>query len=123
MPLTLRPFPVLFALVSSVGLVLPAFPLLATESLFRENCAVCHQRDGQGIPDVYPSLVRSEVVRGSAVDVALVLLIGRGEMPSFKGVLSNEEMASLINYVRATFANRNESITPARIEALQAPRP
>lgn len=116
----MRRFPVLFAFVASVSLVLTARPLLASETLFLDNCAVCHQRDGQGIPDVYPSLVRSEVVRGSAVDVALVLLIGRGEMPSFKDVLSSVEMASLINYVRGTLANQPETITPARIEALQA---
>jgi len=91
----------------------------ASETLFLENCAVCHQRDGMGIPDVYPSLVRSEVVRGSAVDVALVLLIGRGEMPSFKGVLSSDDMASIINYVRTTFGKQSDTISPERIAALQ----
>lgn len=92
----------------------------ASEKLFVDNCAVCHQKDGAGIPNVYPSLVTSEVVRASAADMALVLLIGRGEMPGFKGYLSSEDMASIINYVRSTFAGvDNEPITAAHIDALQ----
>ena len=104
------------------GLILGSFlspATLASEKLFLENCATCHQKDGQGIPKVYPSLVTSEVVRGSGVDVAYVLLIGRGEMPSFKGALSSADMASIINYVRATLAHADGEITAARIDALQ----
>ena len=92
----------------------------ASEKLFLDNCAVCHQKDGTGLPNVYPSLVTSEVVRASAADMALVMMIGRGEMPGFKGYLSNDDMASIINYVRSTFAGvDNEPITAARIDALQ----
>lgn len=91
----------------------------ASEQLFAENCAVCHQLDGTGIPNVYPSLVTSEVVRGSGVDVALVLLIGRGEMPSFKGSLTPEEMASIINFIRSSWANATNEISSAQIEKLQ----
>lgn len=90
-----------------------------SEKLFLDNCAVCHQRDGKGIPQVYPDLTTSEVVRGSAVDVALVLLIGRGEMPSFKGALSSADMAAIINYVRSTFATQDDGITAERIDTLQ----
>lgn len=102
----------------SLGLLCPA-AATGSEKLFLENCAVCHQKDGQGIPQVYPSLVKSEVVRASAADMALVLLIGRGEMPGFKGYLSSEDMASIINYVRSTFANIEDEITAERIDALQ----
>lgn len=91
----------------------------ATEKLFLDNCAVCHQADGMGIPDVYPALATSEVVRSGAVDMALVLLIGRGEMPSFKGALSNEDMAAIINYVRNSWGNSGEAISAERIQSLQ----
>ncbi len=95
---------------------------LAQESgqqLFLNNCAECHQRDGKGIPNIYPALADSEVVRGSAVDVALVLIIGRGEMPSFDGSLSHEEMASLINYVRNAWGNSGEPISALTIAKLE----
>ena len=86
--------------------------------LFLDNCAECHQRNGLGLKGVYPSLSSSEIVRGSSVDVALQLIIGRGEMPSFAGAMSAEEMASLINYVRNAWGNTSEDIDAAIIERL-----
>ena len=69
------------------------------ERLFLENCAECHQEDGEGIPNIYPSLADSELVLGSGADVALVLIIGRGEMPSFNGVFPMKKWpTSLITY-------------------------
>lgn len=115
---TLRRFLLIPALLLSGGLWALSLPVMASETLFLENCAVCHQPDGTGIKNVYPSLVRSEIVR-NGIDMALVLLIGRGEMPSFKGVLDSEDMASIINYVRLSFGAQTDTITPARIESLQ----
>ena len=89
------------------------------EKLFLENCAECHQADGRGLTDIYPALAGSEVVTGSGVDVALVLLIGRGEMPSFAGSISPADMAAIINYVRNAWGNVGENISAQTIEALQ----
>jgi len=89
------------------------------EQLFLNSCAECHQRDGNGIPNIYPALAGSEVVGGSGVDVALVMLIGRGEMPSFAGSIADEDMASIINYVRNAWGNSGEEISAQRIENLR----
>ena len=90
------------------------------EQLFMDNCAECHQPDGRGLAGIYPSLRASEIVRGSGVDVALQLIIGRGEMPSFAGALSAAEMAQLINYVRGTFSGVKETISADTVAALLA---
>ena len=90
-----------------------------SEELFLKNCAECHQTDGLGITGIYPTLVGNEVVLGSAVDVALVLIIGRGEMPSFINAISNEDMASIINYVRNAWGNEGASISAETIKNLQ----
>lgn len=91
----------------------------AGEQLFLNNCAECHQRDGKGIPNIYPALAGSEVVQGSGVDVALVMLIGRGEMPSFADSITYEDMASIINYVRNAWGNSGEEISAKRVENLR----
>ena len=91
----------------------------AGEQLFLNNCAECHQRDGRGLDNIYPALAGSEVVLGSAVDVALVLLIGRGEMPSFAGAISDDDMAGVINYVRNAWGNSGAAITAETIAKLQ----
>gem|GEM_PF-1028831 len=89
------------------------------ERLFLENCAECHQKDGKGIPNIYPALVGNELVEGSGADVALVLIIGRGEMPSFDGAISTEEMAHIVNYVRNAFGNQGELISAQTINSLK----
>ncbi|MCG8415290.1 MAG: cytochrome c [Pseudomonadales bacterium] len=89
------------------------------EQLFLANCAECHQADGQGIPNIYPALDGNETVNGSGVDVALVLRIGRGEMPSFMGSLTAEEMAAIINYVRNAWSNSGQLISAETIESLK----
>ena len=88
------------------------------EELFLQNCAECHQEDGRGISNVYPALAGNELVLGNGVDVALVLIIGRGEMPSFVGAMSSTEMARVVNYVRNAFGNQGELISAEVIQSL-----
>ena len=77
-------FTINLILTTLISTLLP-LKILASEEkgerLFLDNCAECHQVDGKGIPGIYPALDANEVVSGSGVDVALVLIIGRGEMP------------------------------------------
>ena len=89
------------------------------EQLFLENCAECHQADGKGLASIYPALAGSELVKGSGVDVALVLIIGRGEMPSFSGSISDDEIATIINYVRNAWGNSGAFISAETINSLQ----
>ena len=110
----------------SIGLLFSLFILQGIcnaevngERLFLENCAECHQGDGEGIPNIYPSLADSELVLGSGADVALVLIIGRGEMPSFNGVFSDEEMAYVVNYIRSVFSNIDKPISAQTISLLR----
>lgn len=98
--------------------VLSPTPASKGEQLFLDNCAECHQPSGQGLKGIYPSLVTSEVVRGSGVDVALQLIIGRGEMPSFAGAMPAEDMAALINFVRNAWGNSGELVTAGTVQAL-----
>ncbi|PCJ23440.1 MAG: cytochrome C [SAR86 cluster bacterium] len=106
------------ALCLMMLLISSSFAAESGEQLFLNNCAECHQRDGRGIKNIYPSLATSEIVSGSGVDVALVMLIGRGEMPSFAGSISNEDMAAIINYVRNSWGNEGERISATAISEL-----
>jgi len=87
-------------------------------ALFLDNCAECHQSNGRGLKGIYPSLASSEVVRGSGTDVALQLIIGRGEMPSFAGAMSPQDMADVVTYVRNAWGNTGDSIDAISIERL-----
>lgn len=89
------------------------------EALFLANCAECHQRDGQGIPNIYPALDGNETVNGSGIDIALVLRIGRGEMPSFKDSLTSEEVTAIVNYVRNAWSNSGDLVSVETISNLK----
>ena len=105
----------MFAVFLSPSLLLGAE---SGEQLFLNNCAECHQLDGKGLNNIYPALAGNEVVLGSGVDVALVLIIGRGEMPSFDGSISSTDMAEIINYVRNAWGNKGEFISAETIDGL-----
>ncbi len=96
-------------------------PLKAAESgeqLFLDNCAECHQAHGRGIDGIYPALAGNETVLGSGIDVALVMMIGRGEMPTFKEAFTADQFSTIINYVRNSWGNSGAPVTADQIESL-----
>jgi mono/diheme cytochrome c family protein len=77
--------------------------------LYTAHCMGCHQATGQGIPGGFPSLIgNGTVVAADPADMLNVMVRGipmqhaRGAMPSFAGTLTNEQIASLANYLRTS---------------------
>ncbi len=86
--------------------------------LFADNCAACHGEEGQGTPDVAPSLVDDVFlgVKGDMPDSAYFAMakagsdtkpsLGRpgqkdGGMPAFSGQLADDDIWSIIAWLRA----------------------
>jgi mono/diheme cytochrome c family protein len=88
---------------------------------FNTFCAVCHQRDGLG-NDRFPPLVASEWVNGDKTFLINIVLNGlQGEI-NVKGksynnkmprlnLLSDENIAQVLTYIRMNFNNNPDSIT------------
>jgi cytochrome c oxidase cbb3-type subunit 3 len=77
-------------------------PTLLGEELFNANCAACHGEGGVGAP-AGPALVGNEfVAKSDAAAVKKVVEGGRVEkgMPAWKGVLSDEQIDSLVTLVK-----------------------
>nr|WP_321451104.1 cytochrome c [uncultured Carboxylicivirga sp.] len=100
------------------------------ELTYKKHCMVCHQRDASGIPKMYPPLVDNKVVSGDKTELIKILLNGMsGEIEvngeKYNGVmsgyrnLSDNELASVLNYLRSGFKNDAEEITPAEVGALR----
>ena len=92
------------------------------KGLFEENCAACHGEEAEGTPGVAPSLVDDEFlgVKGDMPDAAYLLFVkggsdakqalGRpgqkdGGMPAFTGQLTDEDIWSIITFLRARKAH------------------
>jgi mono/diheme cytochrome c family protein len=88
----------------------------AGEALFEENCAICHQSTGEGIPGQFPPLAGNRDLFVSPDFPALVILKGlqgmievggesyNSAMPGFD-FLSNDEVAALVAYIRSAWGN------------------
>ena len=85
--------------------------------LYKTNCAVCHQAEGQGIPGTFPALAGSPIVTGPAADHINRVLHGKNMMPAFAKQLSDEELAAIINHERTSWGNDAGTVTADDIKA------
>lgn len=99
--------------------------------VFRNQCALCHQATGAGVPGVYPPLVGSEWVTDHPEMLARILINGlngpievagksyNGNMPAFGpsgSNLSNKDLAGVMTYIRQEWGNEASDMTVKMIE-------
>ena len=83
------------------------------ETVYTENCASCHQLDGQGYPEVYPNLTGNPVVTlHDPSPLIQIVKYGRGGMPAFRADLNSEEIAAVLSYIRNAWDNDAAIVTP-----------
>ena len=103
------------------------------KAIFLVNCAVCHQATGRG-GGPYPPLAGNPDV--NAVDSANLIqtvLNGRtgpitvngtqygGNMPSWRGQLSDVQIAAVLTYVRTAWQNGAPAVSEDQVAAARAP--
>lgn len=102
-------------------------------ALFAAHCAACHQAAGQGT-DAYPPLAHNPVVAAADPNAMIAVIVngrtgpldvnGRtynGRMPTWKGQLSNADIASVATYVRSAWGNGASPVTEAQVASVGAP--
>lgn len=100
------------------------------KSLYETNCAACHQASGQGVPNVFPPLAKSDylmgredkgigiVLRGLTGEIVVNGVTYNGVMPQL--LLNNDEVANILTYVRNSWGNdAGEMITSEEVEAVR----
>ncbi len=108
----------------------PSFDLKASivrgQDVYVANCASCHMEMGEGIEDVYPPLAKSDymmadkkrsirqVLKGVTGEMKVNGKVYNGEMLGFE--LSDQEVSDVLNYVRNSFGNKGEAVTPAEVK-------
>lgn len=91
--------------VASIVRANPVPDAAASGATFRSKCAMCHGQDGGGsavgksmnVPD----LRSPGVQKLPDAQLAQIISDGKGGMPSFKGSLSEDQIHSLVSYVRS----------------------
>jgi mono/diheme cytochrome c family protein len=76
------------------------------EELFANVCRGCHMSDGKGATGAgtYPSLAGNSNLESSGYPVGIVVNGQRG-MPPFGAMMSDDQVAAVVNYVRTHFGN------------------
>lgn len=113
------------------------------ETLYQENCASCHGANLEGQPDWrsrlpngrlpapphdasghtwhHPDRVLIDITRrGTAA------IVGNGyesDMPGFEGVLTDQEIADIIDYIKSTWPERIRSVQESRTLADEQAQP
>ena len=91
------------------------------ESLFANVCQGCHMGDAGGAvgAGTYPSLVHDGTLASPGYPVAIVLG-GARAMPALGWMMSDDQVAAVVNYVRTHFGNAYaDAVTAADVKALR----
>ncbi len=87
-------------------------------ALFASVCAGCHQPNAQGAvgAGAYPALADNKEV-ASADYLIILMLKGQRGMPPVGQMMSDQQIADVINYVRTHFGNAyGDGVSPADVE-------
>jgi mono/diheme cytochrome c family protein len=113
------------------GLTNAVAPLTAAElarfeagrEVYRNACQSCHQPDGRGQDRIAPSLVGSPYALAAA-DVPIRILLGGKEgdiglMPPLGTMLTDEQIAAVLTYVRREWGQGASPVEPALVAGVR----
>ena len=102
----------------------------AGESRFTGTCSVCHQENGQGLPNVFPPLAGSDFLMADkqrAIGIVLNGLTGKvtvngnvfnSVMPPMSQ-LNDDELANILTFVRNSWGNSGDAVSASEVKQLR----
>ncbi|HVI54960.1 MAG TPA: cytochrome c [Luteibacter sp.] len=100
-------------------------PHATGEQIFTHICQGCHMSDGKGAVGAghYPALANNPKLAAATYPVVMVVN-GRGAMPSFGSGLSDAQIADVVNYVRTHFGNAyTDTLKPEDVTSFHPAKP
>ena len=100
-------------------------------AVYSRTCIACHQPTGKGLAPVFPSIAGVPIVNGDATLPIKFILHGlmgpitvdgvtyNSMMPPVAGV-SDQDVADVLTYVRQSFSNKSNPVTPDQVKAVRA---
>jgi mono/diheme cytochrome c family protein len=105
--------------------------MAAGQSVYTATCLACHQATGTGVPGLFPPLAESDYLMADkerSIRVVLQGLTGpitvNGQaynmvMPPLAN-LSDKDVAAVLSYVRNTWGNSGDAVTPEEVAKVRA---
>lgn len=95
------------------------------KEIYSTYCMSCHQEQGEGIDGLYPPVAKSDYLMADKNRSIMQVLNGAsGEMTvngkvyniEMMGIdLSADETSDVLNYIRNSFGNKGEAVTPSEV--------
>ncbi len=99
------------------------------KEIFGTTCFACHQSEGQGIPNTFPPLAKSDYLNADSKRAIKTILHGlTGEVTvngkKYNNVmpaqnLSDDEIANVLTYIYSSWGNNKTEITPEMVKTLR----
>ncbi|MFM7487968.1 MAG: c-type cytochrome [Cytophagales bacterium] len=99
------------------------------KEVYTNYCVSCHMEKGEGLEDVYPPVAKSDylmadkkrsivqVLKGVTDEIKVNGKTYNGDMSGFD--LTDQEVSDVLNYVRNSFGNKGEAVTPSEVKAVR----
>jgi mono/diheme cytochrome c family protein len=115
-------------IVTSDQVVAASAPVgLSGAQIFEAKCAGCHGASGQGSATVPPLSGNPDVLASDPTKILVTIVNGRsgpltvngktynGTMPTWKGTLTNADIAAVATYVRSAWGNSAPGVTEQQV--------
>jgi len=126
---TIQNMPKVKGATKSVAVKTVAEHVKAGKELYGRTCLACHQSEGQGIPNAFPPLAKSDFLNANPERAINAVLHGlSGEVTvngkKFNNVMTSQnltdnEVASVLTYVYDSWGNNKTVVTPAMVKTLR----
>ncbi len=102
------------------------------KTVYDGQCASCHGPQGRGMPPQYPPLAGNQSIQMSSAVNPIRMVLNGGYppgtagnptpygMPPFAQSLSDDEVAAVVSYIRASWGNRGEPVTARQANQLRS---
>lgn len=102
--------------------------MAAGKLVYEQNCLVCHQVDGGGVPHLNPPLTQTDYVLGEKARIIGVVLNGldahepiddevySNVMPAHD-FLTDQQIADVLTFVRNSFGNKATAVSVGEVAA------
>lgn len=93
----------LFAALLLLSLSAAAGDPFRGREVYQQHCAGCHGADGRGAQLGVPDFTRGQGLMINDLQLVQTLKIGKNIMPAYQGMLSDQQLADAVTYIRTLF--------------------
>ena len=101
------------------------------KSIYAKTCFACHQENGEGLPNAFPPLAKSDYLNADHIKAIQIILNGKsGEMvvngQKYNSVmpaqtLTDDEIANVLTFVYSSWGNSKKEVTADMVAKTRKP--